>query len=63
MLEKPRRMLYRMILINNPETGCYDGAKNAKFRGINRNPVFYTDAYFLIRSIKVFQNDQINQKV
>jgi len=47
----------------NPETGCYDGAKNAKFRGINRNSVFYTEAYFLIRSIKVFQNDQINQKV
>ncbi len=47
----------------DPTTGCYDGAKANAFRGINSKAMFYSEAYFLIRSIKVFQNDKIDQKV
>jgi hypothetical protein len=41
----------------DPETGCYDGAKNPtpNGRGIDSEPVFYEEAYFKIRNIKVYQ--------
>lgn len=37
--------------------GCYDGAYNENARGVDAKPVFFTEAYFKIRSIAVFQKD------
>ena len=40
----------------DPDNGCYDGGKSASERGADAKPVFYSEAYFKIRNIKVFQN-------
>ena len=45
------------------KTGCYDGAGSGRFRGINSKALFYSEAYFLIRSLKVFQDSKKDQKV
>ena len=47
----------------DPETKCYDGARTNEFRGIDSKALFYSEAYFLIRSIKVFQNGITDQQV
>jgi len=47
----------------DPKTGCYDGGKAPNHRGVKSKAMFYSEAYFLIRSIKVFQNDKVDQKV
>ena len=40
----------------DPQNGCYDGAGQAQFRGINSVPVFFSKAYFKIRRIRILQN-------
>ena len=47
----------------DPETKCYDGGRSGEFRGVNSKALFYSEAYFLIRSIKVFQNGITDQQV
>jgi hypothetical protein len=42
--------------------GCYDGAYNKDARGINAKPDFFTEAYFKIRSISVFQRKEGNKE-
>lgn len=39
----------------DPANGCYDGGMTEADRGINAMPVFYSEAYFLIRSIRIYQ--------
>ena len=49
----------------DPENGCYDGARSNEGgnRGIDSKAVFYSEAYFKIRSIKVFQNNKTDENV
>jgi hypothetical protein len=47
----------------DPETKCYDGGRSGEFRGIDSKALFYSEAYFKIRSIKVFQNNITDQQV
>jgi hypothetical protein len=37
-------------------TGCFDGGMSSEFRGKHADPVFYSEAYFKIREIKVLQS-------
>lgn len=41
----------------DPNTKCYDGAFSKKHRGADTKSVFFSEAYFKIRSISVFQKD------
>ena len=41
----------------DPNTNCYDGAGSLKHRGTNSEPVFFSQTYFKIRSISVFQKN------
>lgn len=47
----------------DPKTGCYDGARAEGYRGIDSKAVFYKEAYFKIREIKVFQNSKTDDSV
>jgi hypothetical protein len=47
----------------DPSTGCYDGARSYDLRGIDSKAVFYSEAYFNIRKMKVFQNKKTDQDV
>ena len=47
----------------DPDNGCYDGGRAREFRGIESKALFYSEAYFKIRSIKVFQNNKIDENV
>jgi len=40
----------------DPDTGCFDGGMSSEFRGSHAKPVFYSEAYFKIRQIKVLQS-------
>ena len=41
----------------DPDTKCYDGSGDSKNRGKTTEPVFFSETYFKIRSISVFQKD------
>lgn len=41
----------------DPENGCFDGGLSANYRGSHASPVFYKEAYFKIRQIRVLQRD------
>jgi len=41
----------------DPANGCYDGSMTDQFRGKNSKPVFFSETYFKIRRIRVFQKD------
>jgi hypothetical protein len=43
--------------------GCYDGAFNKDARGKEAKPVFFSEAYFKIRSINVFQRNNEDKNV
>lgn len=40
----------------DPINGCFDGGMSPNFRGIHSKPLFYSEAYFKIRQIKVLQS-------
>uniref|UniRef100_A0A6C0JQF4 GH16 domain-containing protein n=1 Tax=viral metagenome TaxID=1070528 RepID=A0A6C0JQF4_9ZZZZ len=42
----------------DPVTKCYDGGMTEADRGINAPAVFYSEAYFKIRSIRIFQKNK-----
>jgi hypothetical protein len=44
----------------DPNTKCYDGSLSKSHRGSTAKPVFFSEAYFKIRSISVFQKDLDN---
>jgi len=41
----------------DPNTTCYDGSLSKSHRGSTSEPVFFSQAYFKIRSMSVFQKD------
>jgi len=41
----------------DPANGCYDGAGSESFRGVHSKAVFYSEAYFKFRQIRVLQRD------
>jgi len=40
----------------DPDNGCFDGGMSKHFRGTHSKPIFYSEAYFKIRQIKVLQS-------
>ena len=47
----------------DPDNGCFDGGMTSDFRGKHAIPVFYSEAYFRIRSIRVLQNNKTDDNI
>ena len=47
----------------DPDNGCFDGGMSPNFRGKHALPVFYSEAYFKIRSIRVLQNNKTDDNI
>lgn len=51
------------VPINKIGGGCYDGSRSENFRGKDSKALFYSEAYFKINKIKVFQNPKTDDFV
>ena len=47
----------------DPDNGCFDGAMSSDFRGKYALPVFYSEAYFKIRIIRMLQNNKTDDNI